>query len=112
VPHDTQPNDPEPKRHQVIDVPESAAYAIEHQAVGRTCPCCGKATWGEMPPDVRAHVIGPRLTALLTYFVAAHHVSRRGAELRLQKRHVLDFLYQTILAHRTGRPLPKLVPMG
>ena len=80
LPAAAQPNDPEPKRHQVIDVPESTAFAIEHLAVGRTCPCCGKPTWGEIPPEVRAHAIGPRLTALLTYFVAAHHVSRRGAE--------------------------------
>jgi transposase len=80
LPADTQPADPEPKRFQVIDVPESAAYAIEHQAIGRTCPCCGEVTWGEIPEDVRAHSIGPRLASLLAYFVGAHHVSRRGAE--------------------------------
>ena len=80
LPAEAQTADPEPKRFQVIDVPESAAYAIEHQAIGRTCPCCGKVTWGEIPQEVRAHSIGPRLTGLLAYFVGAHHVSRRGAE--------------------------------
>lgn len=80
LPSETQPADPQPKRHQVIDLPESAAFAIEHQALGRTCPCCGKVTWGEVPPEVRAHSIGPRLTSLMAYFVGAHHVSRRGVE--------------------------------
>jgi transposase len=80
LPNEPQPTDPEPKRHQVIEVPEAAAYAIEHQALGRTCPCCGKVTWGEIPEPVRAHGVGPRLASLLSYFVGAHHVSRRGAE--------------------------------
>jgi transposase len=32
--------------------------------------------------------------------------------LRLQKRQVLEFLHQSLLAHRHGQPAPKLLPTG
>jgi len=32
--------------------------------------------------------------------------------LRLQKRHVLAYLREALIAHRTGQPAPMLVPIG
>jgi len=32
--------------------------------------------------------------------------------LRLQKRPVLEFLYQSVSAHRSGQPAPSLIPLG
>jgi transposase len=72
-------SDPAPKRHQVIDIPASVAFAIEHQAHARTCPCCGKLTWAVIPADIRAHTVGPRLAGTLAYLVGAHKLSKRGA---------------------------------
>lgn len=70
--------DPEPTWHQVADLPEPVAVVTEHQGHGRTCPRCGRVTYGDIPAAVRAHVIGPRLATVMAYLSGCLHVSRRG----------------------------------
>ena len=72
--------DPEPKRHQVAELPKIAAEITEHQAHARTCSCCGEVTWGKIPAAVRAHSVGPDLTGLMGYLVGVQGVSKRGVE--------------------------------
>lgn len=72
--------DPEPKRHQVAELPKVAAEITEHQAHARTCACCGVVTWGTIPAAVRAHSVGPELTGLMGYLAGVHSVSKRGIE--------------------------------
>ena len=72
--------DPEPKRHQVAELPPMAAEITEHQAHGRTCPCCGEVTWATIPAEVRAHSVGPKLTGLIGLLSGVHGVSKRGIE--------------------------------
>jgi transposase len=79
LPAEAQSGDPEPKRHQIIDIPVTVAFAIEHQAHGRTCPCCQKVTWAKIPEEIRAHSVGPNLAGTLAYLVGAHKLSKRGA---------------------------------
>src|SRR5438105_15798659 len=67
LPRDAGPGDPEPKRFQTIDVPEIPVEVVEYQAHARTCPCCGKLTEATIPAEIRAHSIGPRLTAIFSY---------------------------------------------
>jgi len=74
------PGDPEPTWHQVADLPELTAVITEHQGHARTCPGCGHLNRGEIPPEIRAHVIGPRLAAVMSYFSGRHHIGRRGIE--------------------------------
>src|SRR5262249_51147620 len=52
---DAAADDPEPRWHQVAELPPLAAQVIEYQAHGRTCPGCGTLTWAEIPADRRAH---------------------------------------------------------
>ena len=80
LPCEPSSTDPEPAWHQVAELPELAAEIIEHQAHTRTCPDCGHLNWGEIPPEVRAHVIGPRLAAVMSYFSGRLHVGRRLVE--------------------------------
>lgn len=80
LPAEPGPGDPEPSWHQVAEVPPLAAVITEHQAHARTCPGCGHLNRAEIPPEVRAHVIGPRLAAVMSYFSGRHHLSRRGVE--------------------------------
>jgi len=80
LPKEAGPEDPPAARHQVAELPELAAHITEHQGHARTCPCCGKITWGTIPDQVRAHSVGPRLTAVLSYFAGCHGVSKRGVE--------------------------------
>lgn len=73
-------DDPPPTRHQIAELPELAAHITEYQGHARTCPCCGEVTRATIPDDIRAHSVGPRLTAVLSYFAGCHGVSKRGVE--------------------------------
>src|SRR5258707_9459088 len=74
------PDDPVPKRFQVVELPPLAVEVIEYQAQGRTCPGCGHLTQATIPAEIRAHSVGPHLTATLSYFSRCHGVSKRGVE--------------------------------
>jgi transposase len=80
LPVEPGPNELEPTWHQIAEIPELAAEITEHQGHARTCPCCGQINRGEIPPQIRAHVIGPRLAAVMSYFSGRHHLSRRAVE--------------------------------
>ena len=75
------PDDPEPMWHQVAELPEVVAIVTEHQGHARTCPCCGHLTRAEIPPEVRAHAFGPKLTATVAFFSGCCHDSKRIIEL-------------------------------
>ena len=80
LPQAAGPDDPEPSWHQVAEIPPLAALVTEHQGHARTCPCCGALNQAEIPAAVRAHVLGPRLAAVMSYLSGRHHLSRRGVE--------------------------------
>jgi transposase len=80
LPRDAGPNDPEPKRFQTADVPPLPLEVIEYQAHARTCPCCGNVTEATIPAEIRAHSVGPRLTAICSYLSGAQGISKRGIE--------------------------------
>jgi transposase len=74
------PDDPAPTWHQVAELPPLAAEVTEHQGHFRTCPGCGALNHAPIPADVRAHTLGPRLTAVMAYVSGARHDSKRGVE--------------------------------
>lgn len=80
LPQDRGPQDPPPVRHQVAELPALAAEITEYQGHARTCPGCGQVTRAPIPEAIRAHSVGPRLTAALSYFAGCHGVSKRGVE--------------------------------
>ena len=80
LPRAAGPDDPEPKRFQVVELPLIVVDVTEYQAHGRTCPCCGAVTQATIPAAIRAHSVGPALTATLSYFSGCHGVSKRGVE--------------------------------
>jgi transposase len=80
LPTEVGPQDPEPTRFQVAELPQLAATITEHQGHGRTCPCCAVVTWAAIPAVVRAHSVGPRLAAVMSYLVGVQGVSKRGVE--------------------------------
>ena len=80
LPAEPGPGDPEPTWHQVAELPMLGAVITEHQGHARTCPCCGCVNRASIPSEIRAHVIGPRLAAAMSYFASRHHVGRRGAQ--------------------------------
>jgi transposase len=77
LPQEASPNDPPPGWHQVAELPPTTAIVTEHQAHARTCVCCGRLTRAVIPQEIRAHVIGPRLAALMSYLAGRCHDGRR-----------------------------------
>jgi transposase len=73
-------DDPPSTRHQVAELPGLAAEITEYQGQARTCSSCGEVTHAPIPDTVRAHSIGPRLSAALSYLAGCHGVSKRGLE--------------------------------
>lgn len=74
------PGDPEPRWHQVVELPPVPVQVVEYQAHARTCPNCGHLNWATIPADIRDHVCGPRLSATLSFLSGVLHASRRGIE--------------------------------
>src|SRR5262249_37863503 len=80
LPRAPGPEDPEPRWHQVVELPLLPVHVTEYQAHARTCPHCGQLTWAKIPDAIQAHVCGPRLTATLSFLSGALHTSKRGIE--------------------------------
>ena len=74
------PDDPEPRWHQVVELPATPVEVTEYQAHGRTCPNCGHLNWAKIPQAIRDHVCGPRLTATIALLSGAMHLSKRKIE--------------------------------
>jgi transposase len=80
LPREANPGDPEPKRFQVVELPKIVVDVTEYQAHSRSCPSCGVLTQATIPSEIRAHSVGPALTATLSYLSGCHGVSKRGVE--------------------------------
>lgn len=80
LPAASSPDDPPPTWHQVIELPPVMAVVTEHQGQARTCPRCGRLTWGQIPAEALAHGFGPKLTGALAFFSGRCHVSKRDIE--------------------------------
>lgn len=80
LPEQPGPRDPEPTRFQVAELPDIKATITEYQGHARTCPCCGEVTQAAIPADIRAHSLGPELSALMGYLVGGCGLSKRRVE--------------------------------
>ena len=47
------PDDPEPTRFQIVELPPITVEVIEYQAHGRTCRRCGHLTQATIPAEIR-----------------------------------------------------------
>jgi transposase len=73
-------DDPEPQRHQVVEVPKVVATVVEYQLHALGCPKCGISTCATLPPGVPAGDFGPRLQAMVSVCSGAYRMSKRGIE--------------------------------
>lgn len=80
LPAEASAETPEPRWHQVVELPEIPVQVTEHQAHARICPCCSHTTWATIPEPIRRRVCGPRLTATMSLLTGSLHVSKRGVE--------------------------------
>lgn len=68
--------DPQPLRHQTIELPPIEPLVTEYQLHKLTCRACGHNTTAQLPPQAQ-HTFGPRLVAFITLMVGHYHLSRR-----------------------------------
>jgi transposase len=80
LPARAAPDDPPATWHQVAELPPVVAQVTEYRGEYRTCSCCGTLNHTPIPADVKAHSVGPRLAATLSYLTGCHQVSKRGLE--------------------------------
>lgn len=63
------------EKRQVFDIPQPKIEVIEHQALEKQCPCCGKLNRGVFPENIRGPVqYGERVQALTAYFAHQHFI--------------------------------------
>jgi transposase len=72
-------DDPNPLRHQVVDVPEIRPDVTEHRLHATECEECGHRARALLPTGVPRSMFGPRLLALIALLTGASRVSRRQA---------------------------------
>jgi transposase len=76
--HAPTESDPEPRRHQVLELPPRFLSTTEYRCHARTCSRCHARTWAALPPGVPTGVIGFRLQAFCALMVGRYQVSRRA----------------------------------
>ena len=69
--------DPEPLRHQVVEVPPITPHVTEYQLHRLQCPRCGIATCGQLPRGVPRSGYGPRLASIVALCSGAYRLSKR-----------------------------------
>lgn len=70
--------DPDPRRHQVWEIPLPQPIVTEYQLHRLTCPC-GCSTSAALPEGVPEHTSGPRLTAMAALLRALFRQSKSRA---------------------------------
>jgi len=69
--------DRNPRRHQVVEIPEPRAVVTEWELHGLRCRCCGTVTSARLPEAVSTGAFGPRLQALVGISTGVYHLSAR-----------------------------------
>ena len=70
-------DDPNPYRHQVVEIPEPKPEVHEWRLHSCTCGNCGETTRAELPEGVLPGSFGPRLVATIAILSGAYRMSKR-----------------------------------
>jgi transposase len=71
-------DDPEPRRHQITEIPPIRPQTVEVQLHELTCSMCGESTRASLPEGVPSGAFGARLQATVAVLTGAYRVSRRN----------------------------------
>jgi transposase len=78
--HALEGEDPQPLRHQVLELPPIRPEVTEYQLHRLRCPGCGLSTCASLPAGVPTGGQGPRLQAVLALMTGAYRMSKRMVE--------------------------------
>ena len=70
-------DDPDPRRHQVTEIPAVKPTVTEHQIHTLECQECGCRTCGRLPQTVPRGCFGPNVVAVVTLFSSLGRLSQR-----------------------------------
>lgn len=70
-------NDPEPYRHQVVELPPVEPVVEEHRLHKLSCKACGRETRASLPEGVSALGYGPRVAAMVALLGGVYRTSER-----------------------------------
>ena len=70
-------DDPEPRRHQVAEIPPIQPVVIEYRLHRLACTACGTRTCASLPVGVPTGAFGPRLQALLAILAGGYRLGKR-----------------------------------
>src|SRR5262249_12123700 len=70
-------DDPQPRRHQVAEIPPGRAEVTEYRLHRLTCTTCGTGTCASLPVGVPTGAFGPRLQALLAVLAGGYRLGKR-----------------------------------
>lgn len=87
--------DPDPLRHQVVDIPKIEPVADDYWLHRVTCNC-GESTCGAPPSGVPQGMLGAQVLALIAVLTADGHMSRRKVQGLLSAVFGLDVSLGTI----------------
>ena len=74
----------EPRRHQVVEIPEITPDVTEYVLGRRRCRHCDTVTTAALPKGVPQGMCGPRLSSLIVLLTGVYHLSRRNTAALLQ----------------------------
>lgn len=72
-------SDPEPWRHQVVELPSVRPHITEYHRHRLRCPGCGITTCGTLPTGVSPTCYGPRLASVVALCTGGYRMSKRMA---------------------------------
>jgi transposase len=87
--------DPDPLRHQVVDIPKIQPVADDYFLHRVTCTC-GETTCGTLPMGVPQGMLGAQVLALIAVLTADGHMSRRKVQSLLSAVFGLDVSLGTL----------------
>jgi transposase len=75
--HELQGDDPQPRRHQVAEIPPFQPEVTEYRLHRLTCTGCGTRTCASLPQGVPEGAFGPRLQAVLAVLAGGYRLGKR-----------------------------------
>jgi transposase len=74
---DLHGDDPQPRQHQVAEIPPFQPEVTEYRLHRLTCTGCGTRTCASLPPGVPTGAFGPRLQAVLAVLAGGYRLGKR-----------------------------------
>jgi transposase len=108
--HPLTGTDPEPLRHQVLELPSVRPQVTEYRRHRLTCPNCGRVMCPALPPEVRGGY-GPRVESVCAVLTGAYRVGKRGVARLLGDLFGVPISPAAVcdLQHRTAAALEPVV---